>query len=125
MQSPPPLRNREPLMSLFALVPSISTTLFTCVPDRFRSPQATVLATEGDAIARGVKARMLDHEANREVYSDLSLSFGLNSLVTSCFLTSPTALFLAVADLLLLRSARVSTFAALGTKDAPPTATLA
>jgi hypothetical protein len=125
MQSPSPLRNREPLVSFFAPPASISTTIFNCMPDRFRRPQDTVLPTDGDAIAIGVAARMLDHESNREFSSVLSLFVSLNSLVTSIFLTSPTALLLAVADFLLLRSARASTFAALGTRDAPPTATLA
>ena len=112
-------------MSFFAPLPSLSTTIFTCMPDRFRRPQTTVPPTEGDAIAIGVAARMLDHESNREFSSVLSLFVSLNSLVTRCFLTSPTALLLAAADLLLLGSARVSTFAALGARDAPLTPTLA
>jgi hypothetical protein len=116
MQSHSPLRNREPLMSFFALPPNPSTTIFTCMPDLFRRPQATVLPTEGDAIAIGVAPRISDHESNREFYS---------ALVTRFFLTSPTALLSAAADLLLLASARVSTFAVLGTRDGPPTATLA
>jgi hypothetical protein len=116
MQSHSPLRNREPLMSFFALPPNPSTTIFTCMPDLFRRPQATVLPTEGDAIAIGVAPRISDHASNREFYS---------ALVTRFFLTSPTALLSAAADLLLLASARVSTFAVLGTRDGPPTATLA